>query len=115
MTRVFIIGSVRNASAEYRAKLETCAKQLETDGHRVHLPHRDTDQTASSWEICSTNREAIATADEVHIFYSSQSQGSIFDMGIAFGLNKTIRLIETEPLTQGKSFANLLDEWSRRS
>lgn len=112
MTKIFIICSVREATKQYRQKLEAYTNRLDSEGHFVYLPHRDTDQTASSLAICTANRNAIKNADEVHIFYSSRSQGTLFDMGVAFGLGKTIHIVEREPLTRGKSFTNLLNEWS---
>jgi len=112
--KIFIICSVRDASAEYRQKLEKYVEILERVGNAVHLPHRDTDQGATSLGICTANMNAITHSDEVHIFYSSTSQGTLFDMGVAFGLGKTIKVIEPEPLTKSKSFANLLNEWAKR-
>lgn len=112
--RIFIISAVRHPSTAYRKNLEKYVVALERVGNVVHLPHRDTDQTATSLEICTANMNAIKDSDEVHIFYSSTSQGTLFDMGVAFGLGKTIKVIETEPLTKSKSFANLLNEWAKR-
>lgn len=112
--RIFIISAVRHSSTAYRENLENYVAALERVGNVVHLPHRDTDQTATSLGICTANMNAIKHADEVHIFYSSTSQGTFFDMGVAFGLGKTIKVIENEPLTESKSFANLLNEWAKR-
>lgn len=86
--KVFIICSVRGASEEYRAKLETQVSELEKSGVQVHLPHRDTNQNARGFDICTQNANAIKEADEVHIFYNSASQGTYFDMGASFALGK---------------------------
>jgi hypothetical protein len=40
---IFVICSVRGASAEYRMKLENYVADLEEGGYHVHLPHRDTE------------------------------------------------------------------------
>lgn len=112
--RIFIICSVRGASEEYKNKLENYVSGLECDGHKVHLPHRDTNQQATGFDICSENRDAIMDANEVHIFYSSSSQGTHFDMGVAFANFKTIRVIESEPLTEGKSYQRMLKEWAEQ-
>lgn len=109
--RVFIICSVRGASDEYRAMLENYVSDLEQVGIIVHLPHRDTDQTGKGIDICSQNKAAIAAADEVHIFYSSKSQGTHFDMGVAFALGKKIVVVENEPFGEGKSYPRMLHEW----
>jgi nucleoside 2-deoxyribosyltransferase len=74
---------------EYKRFLESYTKRLEKEGNTVHLPHRDTDQKASGLSICNQNFNAIKEAEEVHIFYSPNSQGTHFDMGVAFALKKT--------------------------
>jgi nucleoside 2-deoxyribosyltransferase len=111
MKNIFIICTVRSATPEYVQVLEEYAKQLEKDGNIVYLPHRDTDQTASGLEICKQNATAIAAADEVHIFYNSKSQGTHFDMGVAFALGKRIVVIENETYGEGKSYSRMLMEW----
>lgn len=109
--KVFIICSVRGASEEYRTKLETYVSKLENDGVKVHLPHRDTNQNARGFDICTQNANAIKEADEVHVFYNSTSQGTHFDMGVSFALGKTIVIAENEKYGEGKSYPKMLDEW----
>lgn len=109
--KVFIICSVRGASEEYKQKLEDYVHKLESEGNTVHLPHRDTNQNASGLEICARNLAAIELADEVHIFYSSSSQGIHFDMGCAFALLKKIVIVENEGYGPGKSYPRMLAEW----
>lgn len=111
MKRIFIICTVRGASDEYKKKLEDYVAQKEAEGWNVHLPHRDTDQNASGWEICSQNARAIMLADEVHIFYNPDSQGTHFDMGVAFAYGRKIVLAESLEPTPKKSFNNMLMEW----
>jgi nucleoside 2-deoxyribosyltransferase len=109
---IFIICSVRGATEDYRKKLEAHVEALEKAGHKVHLPHRDTDQEASGLYICLQNREAIRSSDQIHIFYSSKSQGTHFDMGMALAMGKDIVIVENEPILEGKSFSRMLNEWS---
>lgn len=113
--RIFIICSVRGASDEYQLKLEAYADQLKSEGHEVHLPHRDTNQKATGYNICLQNMEAIVKSDEVHIFYNSKSQGTHFDMGVAFAYNRKIVVVENEEYTEGKSFSRMLDEWQLKN
>ena len=108
---IFIICSVRGMEESYRQKLENYVNDLEGGGHIVHLPHRDTDQTNNGLSICHENMTAIKHSNEVHIFYNKESQGTHFDMGVAFALNKRIVIIENEPLTEGKSYQRMLVEW----
>ena len=88
--------------------------KLENTGATVYAPHRDTNQQASGYEICQQNMRGMLSADEVHIFYKSDSQGTHFDMGMAFALGKKVVIVESEPLTEGKSFQNMLSEWVER-
>lgn len=108
---IFIICTIRSASIEYIQRLESYVLMLENKGDTVYAPHRDTNQNALGYEICKQNMRGIINADEVHIFYSSKSQGTHFDMGMAFALNKKIVVVESEPLTEGKSFQRMLKEW----
>jgi hypothetical protein len=110
--KIFIICTVRNATEEYKQKLEVYVKSLEDQGHTVHLPHRDTDQTSSGYKICSQNAIAITLSNEVHIFYNSESQGTHFDMGVAFACGKKIVVVENVEYGPGKSYPRMLDEWA---
>ena len=112
MKRAFIICTVRGASDEYKKKLEDYVKNLEDNGYEVHLPHRDTDQNARGYDICNQNARAIAMANEVHIFYNPDSQGTHFDMGVAFAYGRKIIVAENIEYGEGKSYPRMLDEWS---
>lgn len=114
MKKIFIICSVRNTTLDYIKKLEFYVSKLESSGNSVHLPHRDTNQGATSLAICKQNKQAIENADEVHIFYSAKSQGTHFDMGVAFALDKKLIIVENEEFdfTQ-KSFPLMLEQWSK--
>lgn len=110
--RAFIICTVRDAAPEYREKLELYVRGLEWQGYKVHLPHRDTKQDATSMQICKQNLKAVRWAYEIHVFYSSKSMGTHFDMGMAFALNKKVVIAENEPIiSPGKSFPDLLETW----
>jgi len=111
---IFIICSVRGTEDDYRQRLEAYVSKLEQGGSKVHLPHRDTDQSAPGIEICRQNQGAILKADEVHVFYNSKSQGTHFDMGVAFALNKEIIVVENEEYGPGKSYPRMLIEWQGR-
>jgi len=112
--KIFIIGSVRNATEEQTALMEDYVKQLEEEGHQVHLPHRDTDQKGTGIEICTRNATAIEDSDEVHIFFDPDSFGSHFDLGTAWALNKRIKVASNIPYGEGKSFARFIDEWEKQ-
>lgn len=108
---IFVICTVRSASVEYKTKLEDYVASLEKAGYDVHLPHRDTNQNETGYNICAENYLAIATSNEVHIFYNPDSQGTHFDMGVAFALNKKIIIAENVEFGEGKSYPRMLAEW----
>lgn len=109
---IFVICSVRGKDQEYRDKLEIYARELESDGHNVHLPHRDTNQNARGIEICTQNANAIKCADEVHVFYSPDSQGTHFDLGTSFALGKRLVVVENAEYGEGKSYPRMISEWA---
>jgi hypothetical protein len=109
---IFVICTVRGAPDEYKKKLEDYVEKLEQKGYFVHLPHRDTNQDATGYSICSQNRQAIELSDEVHVFYNGNSQGTHFDLGMAFALDKQIIVVENEEIPEkGKSFPRMIKEW----
>lgn len=112
---IFIICTIRSSTQEYLDKLEKYVSDLENKGTKVYAPHRDTNQMALGYEICKQNMQGIIDADEVHIFYNSKSQGTHFDMGMAFALGKKIIIVENEPLTEWKSFQRMLTEWYEKA
>lgn len=112
---IFIICTVRDADIAYIDKLDKYVDKLEQQGNEVHLPHRDTNQKLTGLGICYQNQSAIRNADEVHIFYNPDSQGTHFDMGMAFALGKRIKIIESSDYGEGKSFARMLHEWQFQS
>ncbi len=85
MARIFIIHS----KAHFDKALEL-GRRLESEGHSVYIPLRDTRQDVPIDRICAQNRDAIAAADEVRIFWDGTSHGVIFDTGMAFALGKRI-------------------------
>jgi len=125
---VFIICSVRDADKATRKKLEAYKQKLEQEGYLVHLPHLDTNQKASGYEICMQNMQAIITADEVHIFFIPTSYGSHFDLGVTFlacyqNPNKVIKVIENgQEIDQNgqmkllfeKSFGQMIYYWENK-
>jgi nucleoside 2-deoxyribosyltransferase len=113
MKKTFLICPVRGKSPEDTFDV---VKQLESEGYDVHWPHRDTNQNdTTGLRICSDNRKAIETADVIHIVWDGQSQGSLFDLGMAFALRKQIIPISLPTMTDGKSFQNMVVAWSNSS
>lgn len=125
---VFVICPVRMADSATRQKLEAYKRTLESQGYKVHLPHLDTDQEASGYEICLQNMKVILAADEIHIFFDLDSKGSHFDLGVIFlachlDKKKIIKVIENPEVCneQGqmrmalfKSFGQVLYDWEEK-
>lgn len=82
-------------------------------GTRFTSPPHDTDQQDDTGlRICRDNLQAIKEADVVHIIWDGKSQGSLFDLGVAFALGKRIIPLELPPATEGKSFQNMVRAWA---
>ena len=79
-------GLAKDAYAEEQQKIATYVKNIEAQGRKVYWPFRDTDQNDDpiGTRICGKNRMAIYQANEIHIWYSKGSQGSLFDTGMLF-------------------------------
>ena len=116
---VFMICPVRGITEEESQFLQDYVADLESKGHKVHYPPRDTHQDDPvGYNICRENRQAILDADEVHIYWNSSSSGSKMDLGMTFMLEKPLKLINREQVqpTPHKSFENVvlkLDEMYR--
>ena len=110
MSKSFLICPVRGHDAN---ETQGIVDGLEAQGFIVHWPPRDTDQDdETGYRICTDNLNAIAAADVVHIVWDGKSQGCLFDLGMAFALNKTIIPILLPDKTEGKSFQNMVTQWA---
>jgi len=117
-TKVFLICPVRNATGYQKQEMASYIENLESKGIDVYYPARDTNQVDDTgYRICKDNLNAIREANEVHIFWDKDSSGSLFDLGMAFALNKPIFIANgcDVKLTDGKSFANMISEWAKKS
>ena len=111
--KIFIICPVRSASTKQQIEIHNYISALKGRGDNVYYPAADTNQIDSvGYRICSDNKKAIAESDEVHIYWDKDSQGSLFDLGMAFAVNKPLKIINVVEPTTGKSFANMIKMWS---
>jgi nucleoside 2-deoxyribosyltransferase len=109
----YLICPVRGHDMSETADL---VRRLEQEGWEVHWPPRDTDQEDDTgYRICEDNREAIRRADVVIVVWDGKSKGSLFDMGMAFAMEKPVRVVELPPEGEGRSFQTMMREWERRS
>ena len=117
MKNIFLICPVRGVSDEEKAAIKAYVDKLEALGHRVYWPARDTNQDDPiGLRICTDNRWGIRQADEIHIWWNPASEGSRFDFGMVFALEKKVIIANREAVTPtpGKSFANVLLAYSER-
>jgi len=106
MRSTFLICPVRGADPK---ATEALVKRLEEHGWKVHWPPRDTPQNdPTGLNICCVNKDAIERAEFVHIVWDGNSQGCLFDLGMAFALGKKLIVVKVPPPTQGKSFQNMM-------
>jgi nucleoside 2-deoxyribosyltransferase len=109
MANYFLICPVRGADPN---ATKAVVDLYEHKGHKVHWPPRDTDQIDSTgFRICKDNRKAVEAADKILVVWDGKSQGGLFDLGMAFALRKEIEIVSIPPLTEGKSFQNMVTKW----
>jgi hypothetical protein len=84
------------------------AARLRTEGHEAYVPGIETRQDTDELTICSANRDAMSRADEVRVIWDGTSHGVVFDLGMAFAMNKPIRLEYVIP----KSMRGLMERLS---
>ena len=108
---IFIICPVRNITKKENIYLQNYVKKLEEKNYLVHFPPRDTKQNdKTGLNICNQNKKAIKKADEIHVYWSNNSEGRLFDFGMAFMANKPFVLINNKQIkkTSRKGFHNVL-------
>lgn len=115
--KIFLISPVRGfeeGDQEFQ-RIKSYVENLRKEGHTVHWPKYDTDQNDDiGTRICRDNGRAIIESDEIHIWWTGKSQGSIFDFGMAFMaqllLDKKIRLANPSDIMPkpSKDFNNVL-------
>src|SRR5688572_12565284 len=110
--KTFLICPIRGQDAD---RYVAAVRRLEEEGYLVHWPLRDTDQNdPTGFAICSSNAAAIANADIVHVIWDGESEGCLFDLGVAFALGKRIVPLDLPAPTSEKSFQNMIRAWVDR-
>ncbi len=109
--KTFLISPVRGADQEAN---ERTVRSLERAGYIVHYPARDTNQNdENGLEICEENLRAIKEADVAHFSWDGESQGCLFDLGMAFALGKEVIPLNLPEPTKEKSFQNMVRAYAR--
>lgn len=88
------------------------------NGYKVkcHFPPRDVNQDdPTGYDICHSHLYAMEKAKEVWVFWNSSSKGSHFDLGMAFALQKPLRLIKCfDADGSQKSYVKVMEEIIKR-
>jgi len=67
---------------------------MELNGTSVFFPLRDTKQIKTTANaVLHSNLKGIKDADEVHVIWDGSSYGTIFDIGMAYALGKTVKVV----------------------
>ena len=104
--KITILCPVRNGTPQ---EVVDYVSYMESLGHELYLPPRDTPQEdPSGFEICSRMKAAIDWADRVDIFYDKSSQGTHFDLGMAFAFGKKLHLINRPDDIDEKSYLKVV-------
>jgi len=114
--RIHIICPVRGVTEEQQREIDEFTKAEEENGNIVHNPKRDVDQSdPTGYNICIAHLKSMKEADEVVIFYSADSMGSHFDLGISFALSKRLKLVKVNgKVPEGKGYIKVIYEVIRR-
>jgi hypothetical protein len=110
---IFLICPVRGIDKQTKSDIAAYVAKLEVAGTKVYWPLRDTNQDGDTIgnRICTDNRAALSMASSVHVWWSSGSLGTLFDLGMAWALNKPLVLANEVTPTEHKSFQNLVRWW----
>jgi len=92
-------------------QLDAYVDTLEADGALVYYPGRDSSIAKShdeARELVAGQRDEIASADEVHVWWEPQSFGSHFDLGMAFAMGKPTVLVNKFALPEYPTYFDMI-------
>ncbi len=135
----FLISPVRKITKKEQKAIKKWVDDMEKNARvKIHWPQRDTNQNDPiGIRICEDNARAIFLNPTTFVWWNKKSQGSLFDLGMAFMLavlekmlNEGLPLEQLDQLLRGrwiltanhdqiektpaKSFNNVLLEFDRR-
>lgn len=110
-SKEFLICPVRNQTEEISKIIDP----LLSDPN-IYYPARDTNQEDEiGLRICKDNRDAIRRSKRIKLIWDGKSQGSLFDLGMAFAFEKPLQIVHVPPATEGKSFQNMAIAYEKES
>lgn len=102
--KIMIIGST-----SYQEKMEKLKLVLEAESHEVKIPAFDSNPSLDSLGVCVNNLNIMKWCDCIYMIWDGRSNGTIFDMGMAFALNKPVRIHYINDKTFQKVFESYAD------
>ncbi len=103
-------------AAHQRANVEEAVEKLEADGWDVYWPNRDNEhfgQEGDGFDFNIENKKQMSACDFVHVMFDGRPSGILFGLGMAFAMEKPVRVVQLPELTKWRSFQNLIDRWRR--
>jgi len=94
-------------SSQYEGRMKLSAEKYREDGYVVYLPGFD-HEYSDSLILWNANREVIKAGDAVVVFWDQRSTGTIFDIGMAFAMEKHIIIGYLEQATIGTTLLKLV-------
>ena len=114
--KIFLICPVRNATIEQKKWIENFVYEKYKEGYIIHAPHLHTRQSDlfGGYAICKQNALAVATSNEINIYYDQTSTGSVFDLGVAYALNKPLVILNKEQIefNDNDTIDNIVKNWA---
>jgi len=113
--KIYLIHPVKDITEEEKEALDKYVEDLELNkGYEVHYPIRDVNQDQRGVCICEEHLEAMIDCDEVHLAWTEKSRGSIWDLGMAYGLEKPLKIVPGfyPQSKEHKAYENVLLEWA---
>jgi nucleoside 2-deoxyribosyltransferase len=86
--KIFMIGSTA-----YQDKIKEYAEIQKLLGNEVLIPVFDNWENATVLDILTENRRLMRLADEVHMIYDGRSDGTKFDFGMCFAMEKPLKIV----------------------
>ncbi len=114
---VCIICPVKDISQAESSYLDEFVSGLKREGYSVHYPPDDTQQDDKvGLAICTQNKTGMKKSREVRLYWTPRSEGTRFDLGMAFMAEKPFAIINGNAVakTPDASFENFLLEFEGR-
>lgn len=112
----FFISPVREINEGEGKILKNFKENAKKAGYKVHFPLEDTNQQDNiGLRICKDNREAIRAKDAVVFYYNKKSEGSCFDCGMAFYLDKPFLILNHEMIDKNNGIEKIFSMMHKES